>query len=70
MYQISENEFKDAMNYCMLNDDMEKVIKSSKHETFDKVLSPEMLQRKREKVIRDELKSMDGDTAEIYDQVL
>lgn len=64
--RISENDFEDAINFSLLRDDMAKNIGSSK--LNNQSLDPELIQREKERVIRAQLNSADGNIAEMHDQ--
>lgn len=69
MYKISESDFDYAINSLMLHEDMENVLNVSKSKSISFERNPELLQRRREREKRIELKSSNGTTAEVYDQV-
>lgn len=64
--RISDNDFEDAINYSLLRDDMVKDIGLSK--LNNQSLDPELIQREKERVIRAQLNSSDGNIAEKHDQ--
>lgn len=62
---IGEKDFEDAINFALLRDDMVKYIHSTKHNNG---VDPELIQREKERIIRAQLISSDGNTAEMHDQ--
>lgn len=64
--RISDNDFEEAINYSLLRDDMSKHIASSK--LNNRSLDPELIQREKERIIRSQLNSADGNIAERHDQ--
>lgn len=68
-YRIKEHEFDEALNYAMLRGDMAKVYSISKESRNLKgTHDPVLIQREKERVMRAQLNSQDGNTAEIHDQ--
>lgn len=69
-YRIKESEFDDGLNYAMLIGDMAKVYNVSQRTShnLNGANDPELIQREKERVMRAQLNSMDGNTAEIHDQ--
>lgn len=69
MLKIPDIEFEDAINYSILRGDMSKIWNVNKDDkSLRKVMDPDMIQREKERAIRAQLNSSDGDTAEIHDQ--
>lgn len=69
MVRIKDSEFEHAINNSLLHVDMSKVWTTNADEKhFHSVMTNDMIQRAKEKVIRAQLNSTDGDTAEFHDQ--
>lgn len=69
MVKIEEIELEDAINKSLLGSDMTKVWTTEKDEkNFYMAMSPEMIEREKQRLARAELNSANGDTAEIHDQ--
>jgi gustatory receptor len=68
-WDIKENDFEDSLNYALLRNDMAQVWDTTKDErNAYNTIAPELFQREKERAIRAQLNSADGDTAEEHDQ--
>lgn len=67
-FQIKEHEFDEGLNYAMLRGDYAKVYNVLKESRNFGTKDPLLLEREKERVMRAQLNSQDGNTAEIHDQ--
>ncbi|XP_055617288.1 gustatory and odorant receptor 22-like [Toxorhynchites rutilus septentrionalis] len=66
---IKESEFDDSLSYALLRGDMGGIWDTGKDERMmDGTMDPELIQRAKERTIRAQLNSADGDTCEVHDQ--
>ncbi|KXJ77253.1 gustatory and odorant receptor 22-like [Aedes albopictus] len=66
---IKDSEFEDSLNYALLRGDMGTNWDIDKDERMmNGTLDPELVQRAKERAIRAQLNSADGDTCELHDQ--
>ncbi|XP_049287543.1 gustatory and odorant receptor 22-like [Anopheles funestus] len=66
---IKESEFDDSLGYALLRREMGAVWDTSKDERMiNGTMDPELIQRAKERAIRAQLNSADGDTCETHDQ--
>lgn len=68
MRQIGESDLDAAINYSLLRGDMNSVIFKDGN-PMDGTMKPEIIEREKERIIRSQLNSSDGNTVEIHDQV-
>lgn len=69
MVRIKDVEFENAINNSLLHGDMEKVWTTvSDNKNFHSVMTEDMIQRAKERIIRAQLSSSNGDIAEEHDQ--
>ncbi|EAA08342.2 AGAP003098-PA [Anopheles gambiae str. PEST] len=66
---IKESEFDDSLGYALLRRDMGTVWDTAKDERMvNGTMDPELIQRAKERAVRAQLNSADGDTCETHDQ--
>ncbi|XP_053684616.1 gustatory and odorant receptor 22-like [Sabethes cyaneus] len=66
---IKESDFDEALGYALLRDDMGNIWDANKDlRMVNGTMDPELIQRAKERAIRAQLNSADGDTCEIHDQ--
>lgn len=70
MVRIEESELDNALNISLLRDDMDQIwhIMNSDEKSVHNAMDPTLIQREKERAIRSQLNSANGDTAEIHDQ--
>lgn len=72
MFGIKESELDDAINNSLLRADMKSFCekqKIKKEFSGGGVDDPEVLQREKERIIRSQLNSADGEAVDLHDQV-
>jgi gustatory receptor len=68
-WDIKDSDFEDSLSYALLRNDMAHIWDTTKDErNAYSTIAPELLQREKERAIRAQLNSADGDTAEEHDQ--
>ncbi|XP_055532855.1 gustatory and odorant receptor 22-like isoform X2 [Wyeomyia smithii] len=66
---IKESDFDESLGYALLRNDMGSIWDASKDERMmNGTMDPELIQRAKERAIRAQLNSADGDTCETHDQ--
>ncbi|XP_055588225.1 gustatory and odorant receptor 22-like isoform X2 [Uranotaenia lowii] len=66
---IRDSDFDDSLSYALLREDMGTVWDTSRDERMiGGTMNPELVHRAKERAIRAQLNSADGDTCEIHDQ--
>lgn len=70
MVRIEEPDLDNALNISLLRDDMDQIwhIMNSDEKSVHNAMDPTLIQREKERAIRSQLNSADGNTAEIHDQ--
>ncbi|EDS29118.1 gustatory receptor candidate 6 [Culex quinquefasciatus] len=66
---IKDSDFDESLNYALLRGDMGAIWDTTKDQRLmNGTMNPELIQRSKERAIRAQLNSADGDTAETHDQ--
>lgn len=69
MFRIRESDIEEAINHSLLHGDMNRVWDiSQKGQRITGTVDPQMVQREKDRSLRAQLSSANGDTVEIHDQ--
>uniref|UniRef100_A0A240SYF9 Uncharacterized protein n=1 Tax=Phlebotomus papatasi TaxID=29031 RepID=A0A240SYF9_PHLPP len=69
MFRIRESDIEEAINHSLLHGDMNRVWDiSQKGQRITGTVDPQLVQREKDRSLRAQLSSANGDTVEIHDQ--
>lgn len=69
MLGINERDMDDAINSSLLRSDMNNFCEDKKRTTLSGTVDPDLVQREKERILRMQLNSSDGEAVDLHDQV-
>lgn len=70
MFGIKERDLDDAINSSLLQSEMNNIFDlNSKSQNLTRPIDPQLAEREKERILRSQLNSSDGDAVELHDQV-